>query len=109
MIKIRIKGSPEHVEGFLIWGHARAGAYGEDIVCAGVSAIATSALMGLAKRMPEGVCYRILPTGLMYCRLSAGLEENEDWVAQIILSTMVQGLEAIKDKHGGFLRIDYRA
>ncbi|MEX0974616.1 MAG: ribosomal-processing cysteine protease Prp [Bacillota bacterium] len=52
MLKIRLLRSPgsageEVLSGFAVEGHAGFGDYGKDIVCAGVSAVAQTALFGL--------------------------------------------------------------
>ncbi len=108
MIRIRIKGSSPEIEGFLIWGHAGFAAYGQDVVCAGVSAIATTALLGLVELLSEDVCYRILPQGLIYCRLAKALPPPKARDAQVILATMVLGLEAIRQDHQGYIDFAYR-
>ena len=91
----------------MIWGHARTAPYGQDVVCAGVSAVATTALIGLTERFPEHVRYRILPQGLIQCRVSDGLTEDEAKVAHIILDTMVLGLEAIRQTYKDVIDLIY--
>jgi uncharacterized protein YsxB (DUF464 family) len=108
MIRIRVKGSPRRIEGFLIWGHAGAAPYGYDVVCAGVSAVATTALLGLKALLPADIHYRILPQGLIYCRLAAALPAEKARDTQVILATMVLGLEAIRRDHEGYVDFTYR-
>ncbi|MEL7622150.1 MAG: ribosomal-processing cysteine protease Prp [Clostridiales bacterium] len=108
MIRVRIKGSSHKIEGFSVWGHAGFAAYGQDVVCAGVSAVATTALLGLTELLAEDVCYRILPQGLIYCRLAKTLSPDKARDAQVILATMVLGLEAIRRDHQGYIDFAYR-
>jgi uncharacterized protein YsxB (DUF464 family) len=108
MIRVWIKGDPKKIRGFLVWGHAGFAPRGTDIVCAGVSAIATAALMGLVKRLPEGVRVGISPQGLMLCKLKEHLSEDEAGEAQVILDTMAIGLDAIRRSHKQCLQITYR-
>ena len=108
MIRIRVKGGPGKIEGFLIWGHARYAPHGRDVVCAGVSAVATTALIGLRKRIPRNVRYRIIPGGLMYCRLFGELPDEAAGDAQTILDVMVLGLKAIRKSHQEYIEITYR-
>jgi uncharacterized protein YsxB (DUF464 family) len=107
MIRIKIKGSPDRVEGFMIRGHARYAPGGEDVVCAGVSAIATTALLGLADYVPGYFRYSLLPQGLVYCRLSPVLPADRVSDAQVILQVMVLGLMAIRDIYKGYIDIAY--
>ena len=52
MIKISVmRQDDDKVIGLLVEGHAGAGAYGQDIVCAGISALAQSVILGLAKHL----------------------------------------------------------
>ena len=108
MIRIRIGGAPDKLEGFIIWGHARTAPYGEDIVCAGVSAVATTALIGMAKLIPGGVRYGISAQGLLYCKLAGTLPEGASRDAQTILTVMLLGLRAIRRNHRQAVHIAYR-
>jgi len=108
MIRIRIKGDESRIEGFLIWGHAGFAPKGEDVVCAGVSAVATAALMGLLDRLPGLVRYRILSQGLIVCRLPRGLPPDPAAAAQLILKTMILGLEGIRRRHPDSIDFAYR-
>ncbi|MCL1849160.1 MAG: ribosomal-processing cysteine protease Prp [Clostridiales bacterium] len=95
MIRIRIKGDLNQIEEFMIWGHARYVQRREDIVCAGVSAISTAAIIGLTELIPGSLQYKILPEGLMHCRLRDGLPEADAQRAQAVLSTMALGLISV--------------
>jgi len=108
MIRIRIKGSPEKIEGFMIWGHARFAPADKDVVCAGVSAVSTTALIGLTSLVPGSVHYRIMPQGLIYCRLTGNLPETGALEAQAILAAMALGLEAIRDCYSEYIDFAYR-
>ena len=107
MIRIRVKGNSDHVEGFLIWGHAGSAPRGNDVVCAAVSAVATAALIGLTKRLPGSVRYSILPQGLIFCRLTDELPGDKIGEAQAILAAMVLGLDAIRRDHSEFINFSY--
>ena len=100
MIKIAIKGQAGDIRGFSIWGHARHGAYGRDIVCAGVSAVAITTLLGLDDNASRSMIkIAILPAGLIYVRLMAGMPREDHRDAQVLLASMIKGLQAIQDEH----------
>ena len=108
MIKVRVKGKPGRIEGFMLWGHARHAPHGADIVCAGVSAVVTTALLGLAKVAAGGFRYRILPQGLVYCRIEeARMTRAKARDAQVILDVMLLGLAAIKQSHEDCMDLIY--
>ena len=108
MIRVRIKGSPDKIEGFMVWGHAGLAPGDGDIVCAGVSAVSTAALIGLAELVPGSARYKILPQGLMYCRLVDGIPKAGAQKAQAVLAAMALGLEAMQARYGDRIDFAYR-
>ncbi|HSK68274.1 MAG TPA: ribosomal-processing cysteine protease Prp [Candidatus Limnocylindria bacterium] len=95
MTRIRLLALPDgRLCGFEVTGHAGAGAYGQDIVCAAVSFLATTcanALEGVAGAKPEAEaregCLRAVVAG-----------ENLNVKAQAILETFRQGaLDLVKN------------
>ena len=50
MIKVQIKRNNKYITQIKIKGHAQFGEYGKDLVCAGVSAVATGICNTLAKK-----------------------------------------------------------
>ena len=50
MIKVQIKRNNKYITQIKIKGHAQFGEYGKDLVCAGVSAVATGICNALAKK-----------------------------------------------------------
>ena len=107
MIRVRLKGAPGKIEGFMIWGHSGSAPMGKDIVCAGVSAIAIAALIGLRKRCPEGIRYCVAE-GLIYCKLGQGHAGDGARDAQVILDTMFHGLESIRQSYGKYIDLALR-
>jgi len=103
MIRIRIKGSAGNIEGFMVWGHAGYAPSGADIVCAGVSAVCTTAIIGLVALFPENTRYFISPSGFMYCRLRGKMTKARARDARLIFKVMFLGLEAIRESHGEYL------
>ena len=108
MIRIRVKGRSGRVEGFMVWGHAQYAPKDRDVVCAGVSALATAAIIGLLRRAPGHIRYRIFQEGLIYCRLCGPLPRAAARDAQAILDTMVLGFEAIWLNYGDCVDLSYR-
>ncbi|MCL2166761.1 MAG: ribosomal-processing cysteine protease Prp [Clostridiales bacterium] len=108
MIRIRIKGNQENIKGFTVSGHAGYAPRGNDVVCAGVSAVATAALMGLVKRLPGHVRYRISPRGKMHCRLFGRISDEAAREAQTILDVMAQGLREIQQSYKQYVDFSFR-
>lgn len=95
--------------GFVVAGHANAGEYGEDIVCAGVSALAQAAVLALQDIVledPRGLAVESEPG-----RLSVSISEKSPWresVSVYPVFRMVElGLLGIARSHPGRLSIKY--
>jgi len=83
------------VVGFSVAGHAGYARRGSDIVCAGVSALAQAAAIGLKRagvpaRMRRGA-------GRLECRLDDGAGRAA--TVQLMLETMIDGIRAIAGAH----------
>jgi uncharacterized protein YsxB (DUF464 family) len=104
MVKVRIETLPgKRIRAFVVSGHAGRAPYGQDIVCAGVSALTQAAVLGLEEYLgltPE-VAVR---EGYLACSLS----QDEYWQeeAQAILATMVLGLKAMACMYPDSIRIE---
>ncbi|MDR0897269.1 MAG: ribosomal-processing cysteine protease Prp [Oscillospiraceae bacterium] len=95
MTRIRVFRSPGGgLRGFSVAGHTGAGSAGEDIVCAGVSALAQTAVNALEAIAGVHARVQIAP-GLLVLRLPEGLSPRRRRSAQIILQTALQGFTDI--------------
>ncbi len=92
------------VAGFEATGHAGFAERGGDIVCAGVSALTQTAVLGLARRLgaPLEVVQR---PGLLRCRVGGDASREVRKRAQDILETMVLGLREIAARYPERLRL----
>ena len=105
MIRIRVKRSRDMIEGFLVWGHARYAPYNEDIVCASVSAVCTTTIIGLINLTPGYVRYGISDGGLMYCRLRGVVPGPAHRDTQTLFMAMILGLQSIQKSYGNSIDI----
>lgn len=105
MIRARLARDPEgRIVRLLVRGHAGYAERGRDIVCAAVSAITQTALLGLEEHLGLRPEARIAP-GDFAVDLSR-LPEADVERAQDILSTAWLGLEATAREAAGFLRLE---
>ena len=100
MIGIKIIFTAGKISGFSVTGHSNTAPYGEDIVCAGVSALTQSALMGLAQHLGRKVDYSVHSGNLRVQLLFA-----PDELSEAILRTMLLGLKAIAEQYEEAVRI----
>lgn len=97
----------DRIRSFSVKGHAGDLGAGENIYCAGVSAITQTALLGLLKHLTTEAVYEI-SDGWISCELPAQLDENEQEKAQVILSTMEAGLLAMQEVYSDYLDVVIR-
>lgn len=105
MIRINIlRDNDGFIWQFTIRGHSEFGQYGEDIVCAGVSAVAYTAVGALAEL--AGIKNYIEKEGYMKCKIPTDVEENLKPCIRIILETMVIGLKQIENEYRDYVVIE---
>ncbi|NLL17906.1 MAG: ribosomal-processing cysteine protease Prp [Clostridia bacterium] len=97
----------DYIQAFQVEGHAGAAPYGEDIVCAAISILSQTAVVGLNHFLslaPEVM----IQEGLLRCTLPEKLNAEEKERAQVILNTMSLGLEALEPNYGKYFKIHKR-
>ena len=100
MIKICLL-KKQMVIGFQAYDHSGYAPRGEDIVCAAVSALTQTAVMGLEQVAKAKVEYR-MGEGSLFCK-AEGVQENSK--AQAILETMALGLREIEEQYPDYVKI----
>ncbi|HHV16382.1 MAG TPA: ribosomal-processing cysteine protease Prp [Gelria sp.] len=107
MIEVRINYQGDDIISFQVKGHAGFAPKGQDIYCAGVSAVAQTALLGLCRNLSELPEYQV-EEGWLQCRLPAGLDREDMEKAQIILSTMEAGMLSMQEAYSDFIKLEVR-
>ncbi len=101
MIIIQLeKNSQDRCCGFRIEGHAGFAEHGEDIVCAAVSAIALTAALGWRDVLHMPGDYLNEP-GRLHVQLAA--EPTAE--TEVVVQTMVAGLQAIEEQYPDYIQI----
>ena len=95
MITVTVIREQKTVVGFTVSGHANMGEYGEDVVCAAVSAIVQTAILGITEvcRIKAGIS---IEEGETVCILSKDASADEIQRAGIVINTMIAGLRSIQ-------------
>lgn len=92
MIKVKIfRNSIGKISGFKVTGHANTAPHGQDIVCAGVSALTQTAILGIAKHLQRKITYDVKNGNL-----ELNLLGNPDELTDAIFETMLLGLVEIE-------------
>lgn len=90
----------EAITGFAVSGHAKAAPHGMDIVCAGVSALVQSAIMGIERQIGREIDLQQDVDGL-----AMNLIGRPDSLTEAILKTMSLGLTEIAKLYPKSVRI----
>lgn len=91
MVTIQIFRDSAHcITGFCVKGHAATAAYGQDIVCAGISALTQTAVLGLQRHLEREMNLEI-ESGKLVMKLL----KPADALTNAVLETMLIGLTEI--------------
>ncbi|MGB4503380.1 MAG: ribosomal-processing cysteine protease Prp [Syntrophaceticus sp.] len=97
------------LRGFLVEGHAGYAPAGEDIICAGVSALVQTAAAGLKHFLSREplIEERTKDLNNVFVKLVLPLDltETEKSTAQVILETMELGMQGIAGGYGKYLEV----
>ncbi|MFU0800915.1 MAG: ribosomal-processing cysteine protease Prp [Xylanivirga thermophila] len=105
MINVKILRDVQgSVQGFELVGHAGYAQAGQDIVCAAVSAIVQTAVMGLSDVLNIDIDY-MQHKGNVVCSISENIDLQKRKYADIILETMIVGLKSIQLEYNKYISI----
>lgn len=105
MIKVNIFKKSNQITKVTIQGHADFQEYGKDLICAGVSAVATGICNTIAKKgyLDKKMCSIQLKNGNIVIEV---LESDE--TIQVILETLDISLQSFEEDYHQFIKITYR-
>jgi len=101
MINIEIvRNSDQAMVGFSVSGHANTAPHGQDIVCAGISALTQTAVLGLDRQLKKKIHIKIASGNL-----KMNLLDKPDALTNAVLETMLIGLTEIGNLNPQSVRI----
>lgn len=105
MITVRLKrGHDQRILAFSVTGHSGYAQRGNDIVCAGISAVVQTTILGLQDVL--GIdCTGAQADGELHCALPADLPHESADLAELLLRTMLAGLTALAEAYADYVRI----
>nr|WP_300002090.1 ribosomal-processing cysteine protease Prp [Tissierella sp.] len=112
MIKIKLfSDSAGNIKQYDIKGHANFAPFGEDIVCAAISVLSQTTLMGLVDVLQlkeKEIFYKIDDAGYLNVELKTIKDEEDFKASQILLKTFKLGIESIRENYPDNVKIEYR-
>ncbi len=107
MTHITIKKQQNSIVEVVAEGHSGYGIAGEDIVCAGISAIINTTLLGLLQVAGVNVKYSANEeTTNVRFTLPSDMDEQQRHDADVILSTMLCGIKSIYTEYSDFIELE---
>lgn len=107
MTDITIKSKNNSIVEVTASGHTGYGESGEDIVCAGVSTLIQSALLGLLQVAKINVKFKLNEEeGSLRFTLPDGLTKEERHDADVILNTMLCGLRDFYTEYSDYINLE---
>ncbi|WP_108669454.1 ribosomal-processing cysteine protease Prp [Peribacillus acanthi] len=107
MITIKMDYRPDgRISSFTLNGHANFAKHGQDIVCAGVSAVSFGAvnsifaLTDVQPKIDQGG-----NGGYLHCEIPEDLPKESQDKVQLILETMLVSLQTIERDYGKYMKI----
>jgi uncharacterized protein YsxB (DUF464 family) len=107
MIKVTIHRTQEGtIQSFKMTGHAEFAEHGQDIICAGASAVAVGTVNAIDQlcsiRAEE---HTVMKSGFLEFRLPE-LEDEAFQKAQVLLEGMIVSLRSIETAYGDFIKVN---
>ncbi|MCF1683966.1 ribosomal-processing cysteine protease Prp [Tetragenococcus halophilus] len=96
------------ITSYKITGHADAGEYGYDIVCAAVSVLAISTVNGIDSLAG------IEPTvqseeengGYLYVEVPSGNTQEQSNIVQILLENLLLGMQSVQEQYNDYIQLE---
>jgi len=105
MITVEIfRDKNKNITRFSVKGHANAGKYGNDIVCASISILSQTTVLALHELLDLEINYE-MEDGWLYCELPPNIDRCLREKANIILNTMVLGVSGTIQLYSEFIEI----
>lgn len=104
MVRIILRESKGKLRGISIDGHADAGKFGEDVVCAGISVLSQAILLGILSEVSEEVPHEIA-SGHLTFDLPKELSMEEGLKAEALMNTLKLGIINLKEGYSKYIEI----
>lgn len=109
MTKVTVTQSNDIITSLTLDGHTHYGVEGEDIVCAGLSCVSQTAVLGIfAIAKVNAVVERDEKRGYLSITLPKNLSKEELHDAQVILKTALLGISDLREGYSDFIELEVK-
>ena len=107
MIQVTVHKKNQRIVSFEMTGHANFSEHGSDIVCAGVSAIDITTVNSIEKLAGYQPIVEVdeVEGGYLYMEVVEDLTKDQEHTTQILLNSLLLGLEDIQSEYQDFLAV----
>ncbi|KUP05860.1 hypothetical protein Q75_10760 [Bacillus coahuilensis p1.1.43] len=103
------RSSGGKIQGFSMDGHANFSERGQDIVCAGASAVSFGAINAMEKLTGvEPVVIQSSDGGFLSCEVPENLSPENEQTMQTLLEGMIVSLQTIELDYGHYIKITFK-
>jgi len=107
MTQVKIRRKKGKIVSVSCDGHTDYGEEGEDILCAALSSVVQTAVLGLMQVARIDVSYKVnAKEGLLELKLPERLTEQERNNADMILETMYLGIADLNSEYGKYIKLE---
>ena len=96
------------IHSFVLEGHAGFAKHGEDIVCAGASAISFGTVNSIIKLTGVNPDINMGESGFLQCTIPENLSDEVQEKVQLLLEGMVVSLQTIEQDYGKHIKITFK-
>jgi uncharacterized protein YsxB (DUF464 family) len=109
MTIVKIKKRGNSIQSVQTFGHTGYAARGEDIVCAALSSVIQTALLGLLQVAAINVIYdRDDEDGYLMFELPNDLTDAQAHDADVILATMYMGIADLAESYSDYIKLEVK-
>ena len=99
MVKVQLTRNEQNdIVAYRVEGHANSGAYGKDIVCASISVLAQTMILGIDRILEKEPDWS-MDHGSLICRVPDQISHDQRQQINTLLETMLLGLENIRTQY----------
>ena len=107
MTRIKFFKTRDDYVGFEISGHTGYSKFGKDILCAAISGMSQSCMLGITNVLGiEATVIRDDDSGYLKIELPKGLQKNKFYEAQVLLKTLFVSLEDLKSGYSKYISME---
>ncbi len=104
MVKVLIKQRNDSLKYISVSGHANSDEYGKDIVCAAVSVITQTIILGISEILNDDFKYSI-SKGNLYFEVPEKMIYEDELRINTLTHTLIIGLQNIKNNYENYIDI----